>query len=145
VTEYNTLKTALNATLRKQGGSLSVRDITTLVKPSHLVDSENLTTLFVVVSKFGLQEWTANYETMTKYVVCGRVQEGWWWWRRVEVLHGGACVPGPEGAMHVCCNNLDSPAATKLQIGYKRCVIRCVRCAVKYRQLGATTCGMPPP
>jgi hypothetical protein len=73
VNEYNTLKTALNAAMRKQGGSLSVRDISTLIKPGHIVDSENLTTLFVVVSKFGLQEWATCYEKLTSYVV----RAGW--------------------------------------------------------------------
>lgn len=33
VSEYNSLKTQLNAVVRKQTGSLSVRDISTLVKP----------------------------------------------------------------------------------------------------------------
>ena len=55
--------------LRKQTGSLSVRDISTLVKPQHLVDSENLTTLFVVVSKFAVQEWMSSYEKLSNFVV----------------------------------------------------------------------------
>jgi V-type H+-transporting ATPase subunit C len=33
VGEYNSLKTQLNAVVRKQSGSLSVRDISTMVKP----------------------------------------------------------------------------------------------------------------
>ena len=48
---------------------MSVRDISTLVKPQHLVESENLTTLFVVVSKFGLQEWQQTYEKLSNFVV----------------------------------------------------------------------------
>lgn len=67
--EYNVLKTQLNASMRKQTGSLSVRDISTLVKPQHVVDSENLTTLFVVVSKFGVQEWQESYEKLSNFVV----------------------------------------------------------------------------
>lgn len=69
VSEYNTLKSQLNAASRKQTGSLSVRDISGLIKPQHLVDSENLTTLFVVVSKFAKQEWDAQYEKLTNFVV----------------------------------------------------------------------------
>lgn len=48
---------------------MSVRDISGLIKPQHLVDSENLTTLFVVVSKFAKQEWDAQYEKLTNFVV----------------------------------------------------------------------------
>eukprot|EP00199_Chlamydomonas_sp_CCMP681_P001609 CAMPEP_0119101894 /NCGR_PEP_ID=MMETSP1180-20130426/806_1 /TAXON_ID=3052 ORGANISM="Chlamydomonas cf sp, Strain CCMP681" /NCGR_SAMPLE_ID=MMETSP1180 /ASSEMBLY_ACC=CAM_ASM_000741 /LENGTH=371 /DNA_ID=CAMNT_0007086075 /DNA_START=51 /DNA_END=1166 /DNA_ORIENTATION=- len=69
VSEYNALKTQLNALLRKQTGSLSVRDISTLVKAEHVTDSENLTTLFVVVSKYSLQEWQEAYEKLTNFVV----------------------------------------------------------------------------
>uniref|UniRef100_A0A7S0RL04 V-type proton ATPase subunit C n=1 Tax=Chlamydomonas leiostraca TaxID=1034604 RepID=A0A7S0RL04_9CHLO len=69
VSEYNTMKSQLNAASRKQTGSLSVRDISSLVKPQHMVDSENLTTMFVVVSKFALQEWEAQYEKLTNFVV----------------------------------------------------------------------------
>lgn len=69
VSEYNTLKSQLSAVARKQTGSLSVRDISTLVKPEHLVDSENLTTLFVVVTKFGMDEWRQTYEKLTNHVV----------------------------------------------------------------------------
>jgi V-type H+-transporting ATPase subunit C len=47
VSEFNSLKSQLAAVARKQTGSLSVRDISTMVKPQQLVDSENLATLFV--------------------------------------------------------------------------------------------------
>jgi hypothetical protein len=53
-----------------------VRDISTMVKPSQLIDSENLTTLFVIVSKFGLQEWEATYEKLSNFVVgMGQLQD----------------------------------------------------------------------
>ena len=80
--EYNTLKSQVSSATRKQTGNLAVRDIALLVKPQHLVDSENLTTLFVVVSKFNLKEWETTYEKMCNYVVrpgpaCWVCDEAW--------------------------------------------------------------------
>jgi V-type H+-transporting ATPase subunit C len=69
MSEYNTLKGQMSAIARKAGGSLAVRDISGLVKPQDLVDSENLMTLFVVISKFALKDWEASYETMSNFVV----------------------------------------------------------------------------
>mmetsp|Transcript_12520 Transcript_12520/g.26995 ORF Transcript_12520/g.26995 Transcript_12520/m.26995 type:complete len:370 (-) Transcript_12520:488-1597(-) len=69
VAEYNGLKGQLSAVARKAGGSLSVRDIAPLVKPQHVVDSETLTTLFVVVGKFNLKDWESCYEKLTNFVV----------------------------------------------------------------------------
>jgi V-type H+-transporting ATPase subunit C len=69
VSEYNTVKSQISAALRKQGGSLAVRDISNLVKPNQLIDSENLTTLFVVVSKYSVKDWEATYEKLCDFVV----------------------------------------------------------------------------
>jgi V-type H+-transporting ATPase subunit C len=69
VSEYNTVKGQLSAALRKAGGSLAVRDISGVVKPQHVVDSENLATLFVVVSKYGVKEWESCYEKLCDFVV----------------------------------------------------------------------------
>lgn len=69
VGEFNTVKSQLSAALRKAGGSLAVRDISTVVKPEQVLDSENLTTLFVVVSKFGVKDWEATYENLCDFVV----------------------------------------------------------------------------
>ncbi len=76
MSEYNGLKTQLNAANRKQTGTLAVRDISTLIKPTHLIDSENLTTLFVVVSKFGIQEWLEAYEKLCNFVVSPHAARG---------------------------------------------------------------------
>jgi V-type H+-transporting ATPase subunit C len=46
-----------------------VRDVNTLVKPQQVVDSENMTTLFVVVSKFAHKDWETSYEKMCNFVV----------------------------------------------------------------------------
>eukprot|EP00775_Hariotina_reticulata_P014548 gene14548-104_t len=69
VAEYNVVKSQMSAAIRKAGGSLAVRDISTVVKPQHLVDSENLTTLFVVVSKYSIKEWESCYEKLCDFVV----------------------------------------------------------------------------
>jgi hypothetical protein len=45
VSEYNTVKTALQNVQRKTQGNLLVRDLNTIVKPEDIVDSENLETL----------------------------------------------------------------------------------------------------
>lgn len=66
------MKSQLSAALRKAGGSLAVRDISVVVKPEDVLDSENLTTLFVVVSKFGVKDWEATYEGLCDFVVRGR-------------------------------------------------------------------------
>ena len=69
VADYNNLKGAMGAVARKAGGSLAVRDINTLVKPQQLVDSENMTTAFVVVSKFAIKDWETSYEKLCNFVV----------------------------------------------------------------------------
>eukprot|EP00798_Chlamydomonas_sp_ICE-L_P027353 gene27353-4654_t len=69
VAEYNTLKGQMSAAARKTGGSLAVRDVSSMVKPTEMVDSENLSTLFVIVAKYGVKEWEQQYETMCNYVV----------------------------------------------------------------------------
>jgi V-type H+-transporting ATPase subunit C len=67
--EFNTIKSQISAALRKAGGSLAVRDISNLVKPGQLVDSENLTTLFVVVGKYSVKDWETCYEKLADFVV----------------------------------------------------------------------------
>ena len=49
--------------------SLALRDISGLVKPGQLVDSENLTTLFVVVGKYSVKDWETCYEKLADFVV----------------------------------------------------------------------------
>jgi hypothetical protein len=63
------VKGQISAALRKAGGSLAVRDISGVVKPQHVVDSENLATLFVVVSKYSVKEWESCYEKLCDFVV----------------------------------------------------------------------------
>lgn len=69
MSEYNQLKGQLTAANRKQTGSLAVRDLTGIVKPSDSVNTENLITLFTVVSKHDKAEWLKTYETLSDFVV----------------------------------------------------------------------------
>jgi V-type H+-transporting ATPase subunit C len=69
VSEYTALKTAVQGAQRKMQGNLLVRDLSTLVKPTHIVETENLTTLMIAVAKYSHNSWLAEYETLTKFVV----------------------------------------------------------------------------
>ncbi|TKY46269.1 V-type proton ATPase subunit C [Spatholobus suberectus] len=69
VSEYNNIRSQLNAINRKQSGSLAVRDLSNLVKPEDIITSEHLTTLLVIVSKYSQKDWLSSYETLTNYVV----------------------------------------------------------------------------
>ena len=67
--EYNQLKGQLNQQNRKQTGSLAVRDLSGLVSSKDIISTENLTTLFVVVSKHTKLEWQSSYEKFCEFVV----------------------------------------------------------------------------
>lgn len=67
--EYNQHKSQLGQSARKQTGSLAVRDLGSLVKQEHVVTTENLITLFVVVPRHVKKEWLSGYETLTDYIV----------------------------------------------------------------------------
>ncbi|KAG0610506.1 hypothetical protein M758_7G071700 [Ceratodon purpureus] len=67
--EYSNIKTQLGTTLRKQTGSLSIRDLTTLVRVEDMVNTEHMTTLAVIVPKPSQEEWMLNYEKLSLFVV----------------------------------------------------------------------------
>lgn len=69
VGEYNQLKGQLNQQNRKQTGSLAVRDLSGVVSSKDIISTENLTTLFVVVSKHTKLEWQSSYEKFCEFVV----------------------------------------------------------------------------
>ncbi|KAF7819357.1 V-type proton ATPase subunit C [Senna tora] len=69
VSEYNNIRSQLNAINRKQSGSLAVRDLSNLVKPEDIITSEHLTTLLAIVPKYSQKDWLSSYETLTSYVV----------------------------------------------------------------------------
>ena len=70
--EVAALRSALAAANRKASGSLAVRDLAPLLSKAprgRLVDTENLTTLAVVVPRGAEREWLASYEILTEFVV----------------------------------------------------------------------------
>jgi len=67
--DYSTLSHSMAAEQRKISGNLLSRDLTDVVTKDHVIDSEYLTTLFVVVSKYYIKEWEQSYETLTDYVL----------------------------------------------------------------------------
>ncbi|XP_073281898.1 V-type proton ATPase subunit C-like [Primulina huaijiensis] len=69
VSEYNNVRSQLNAINRKQAGSLAVRDLSNLVKPQDIIATEHLTTLLAIVPKYSQKDWLSSYETLTTYVV----------------------------------------------------------------------------
>lgn len=69
VSEYNNVRSQLNAINRKQSGSLAVRDLSNLVKPEDIITSEHLTTLLAIIPKYSQKDWLSSYETLTSYVV----------------------------------------------------------------------------
>ena len=69
MSEYNQLKGQVTAAARKQTGSLAVRDLTGLVSEEDAVNTENLLSLFTVVSKHDKGEWLSTYETLSDFVV----------------------------------------------------------------------------
>lgn len=69
MSEYNQLKGQVTAAARKQTGSLAVRDLTGLVSEEDAVNTENILTLFTVVSKHDKGEWLSTYETLSDFVV----------------------------------------------------------------------------
>lgn len=69
VTEFSQLRSTLQAANRKQQGSLAVRDLSSLLAPGQVVDTENLTTLLVVVTKNAKGDWLSQYEGLSEFVV----------------------------------------------------------------------------
>jgi len=61
---YQTIIHSIAAEKRKASGNLMLRDLTDIVKPEHMLDSEYLTTLFVVVPKTAAKDWISQYETL---------------------------------------------------------------------------------
>mmetsp|Transcript_962 Transcript_962/g.3438 ORF Transcript_962/g.3438 Transcript_962/m.3438 type:complete len:379 (-) Transcript_962:993-2129(-) len=67
--EYNTTKSELQQLQRKDTGSLAVRDLSSCVNESHMVESEHLVTLLVVVPIHSTKDWLGTYENMAAFVV----------------------------------------------------------------------------
>jgi len=66
---YQSIVHAIAAEKRKATGNLMVRDLIDIIKGEEVVDTEYLTTLFVVVPKGGVKEFLATYEELVEDVV----------------------------------------------------------------------------
>ncbi|EWC44362.1 hypothetical protein DRE_01188 [Drechslerella stenobrocha 248] len=66
---YQSVKANLQTLQRRQQGNLSTRSLASILKPSHFLTSEYLTTALIAVPKPSAKEFTATYETMSPMVV----------------------------------------------------------------------------
>jgi len=61
---YQAVSHSILAEQRKKTGNLMVRDIGDLIQPEDYIDTDNLCTLFVVISSSQSREWDKAYEDM---------------------------------------------------------------------------------
>jgi V-type H+-transporting ATPase subunit C len=69
VSEVTQLKANLQAAERKMQGNLIIRGLTDLVKEEDVLETEYMTSVFIVVPKAGVKEFEDGYERMATYVV----------------------------------------------------------------------------
>jgi len=69
--EYLIIGHAIEAFERSKTGNLQVRDLSDLVKEKDFVESEHLTTLFVIIPKHSNSDWESTYERLNDFVVPG--------------------------------------------------------------------------
>jgi len=67
--DYGQLVHSLAQSERGVSGNLLTRDLSEIVKPSDWFESEYLTTIFVVIPKFGFKEFESSYESFSEYVL----------------------------------------------------------------------------
>lgn len=69
LSDYTTTKQALTAIERRSQGNLMTRSLATIVKEQHVVESDYLTTLYVVMATYSIDEFEKCYETLCDLVV----------------------------------------------------------------------------
>ena len=69
MTELNVLKSNLSGMERKTQGNLMVRGLADLVSEEDVMESEYMTTVYVVVPKASMKEFESSFEKMATYVV----------------------------------------------------------------------------
>ena len=65
--EYTQAKQSLQQVVRKSQGSLMVKDLAPIVKPNQVLETENLTSLFVVINKSQVKEFVKAYEKVLDF------------------------------------------------------------------------------
>lgn len=69
MTDYSALKQQFQAANRKTGGSLAVKDLSSIVPREKVVDTENLMTIVVTVPQYAHKDFLSSYETWCEMVV----------------------------------------------------------------------------
>jgi len=69
VSELNALKGTLQAIERKTQGNLMVRGLADVISEQDVMESDYMTTVYVVVPKASMKEFETSYEKMAMYVV----------------------------------------------------------------------------
>jgi len=67
--EYSNLLHNISAEERKIGGTLLVRDLSELIKESHVIETEYMETIFVAVPKVLVKNFLETYERLVEYVL----------------------------------------------------------------------------
>jgi V-type H+-transporting ATPase subunit C len=67
--EYNSCVQQLNAEDRRSGGNLLVKDLSEIVKESHVVETEYMETLFVAVPRQSSKIFLTQYEKLVNFVL----------------------------------------------------------------------------
>jgi V-type H+-transporting ATPase subunit C len=62
-------KQALQQVKKKEGGNLISKSLDGVIDPRQVVDTENLTTVFVAFASLNKQVWDAKYETLCQFIV----------------------------------------------------------------------------
>lgn len=130
MSEYNQLKGQVTAAARKQTGSLAVRDLTGLISEEDAVNTENLITLFTVVSKHDKGEWLSTYETLSDFVV-----------RPLQAAIKKSILISTSPS-HPCCANHLAHQAWLACSGRQSCICYRVCCFEHFRRcmLGSQRC-----
>jgi len=60
--EYGTLKSNLAQMDRREAGAITVRPLDGIIKKEHIIDTENIATVFIVCLKENYKHWSDHYE-----------------------------------------------------------------------------------
>jgi len=66
---FASIESVLNKAQKDESGSLLTKDLTNILKNEEIVETEYMTTLFVVVPRNEVKNFESTYETFTEYVM----------------------------------------------------------------------------
>jgi V-type H+-transporting ATPase subunit C len=67
--EYNTLSSQIASDQRKLTGNYLTKDLSDVIQREHIVESEFMTSLFIVVPKYYAKDFLSGYEKFSEFVV----------------------------------------------------------------------------